>query len=53
MVITAEGVETRAQFDWLQSAGCTEAQGYLISRPLPAADFRSFARRGQPGLRVA
>ena len=42
MVITAEGVETQAQLDWLKSAGCTEAQGYLISRPLATADFRSF-----------
>jgi EAL domain-containing protein (putative c-di-GMP-specific phosphodiesterase class I) len=42
MIVTAEGVETQAQLDWLKSAGCTEAQGYLISRPLPATGFRSF-----------
>ena len=41
--INAEGIETQAQLDWLKSAGCTEAQGYLISRPLRADGFRSFA----------
>lgn len=34
--VLAEGVETRAQSDWLASKGCTMAQGYLFSRPLPA-----------------
>lgn len=33
--VTAEGVETREQFDWLQTR-CDEVQGYLISRPVPA-----------------
>jgi diguanylate cyclase (GGDEF)-like protein len=53
MNITAEGVETQAQFDWLKSAGCTEAQGYLISRPLPAANFRSFVSLAHQISRVA
>ena len=35
---TAEGVETRAQFDLLAANGCTEAQGYLFSPPLPAGE---------------
>jgi diguanylate cyclase (GGDEF)-like protein len=45
--INAEGIESQAQLDWLKSASCTEAQGYLISRPLPAGDFRSFVSRYQ------
>lgn len=53
MVITAEGVETQAQFDWLKLAGCTEAQGYLMSRPLPAADFRSLVNFSSHILQVA
>ncbi len=38
---TAEGVETREQFDCLRDDGCTEVQGYYISRA-PAR------RRGWP-----
>ena len=38
MRVTAEGVETQAQYDWVR-AGCDEAQGYLISRPLSAAEI--------------
>ena len=53
MIITAEGVETQTQLDWLKSAGCTEAQGYLISRPLPAAKFLSFVNPGHSISRVA
>ena len=38
MRVTAEGVETDAQYDWVRS-GCHEAQGYLLSRPVPAAEI--------------
>ena len=33
---TAEGVETEGQLEILQTMGCTEIQGYLFSRPIPA-----------------
>ncbi|MEO5350626.1 MAG: EAL domain-containing protein [Magnetococcus sp. YQC-3] len=36
---TAEGVEEQAQRDTLTELGCDEMQGYLISRPLPAAEM--------------
>ena len=34
--VVAEGVETREQADWLRQAGCSMAQGYFYSRPVPA-----------------
>ena len=32
--ITAEGVETKAQFEYLQAQGCHEVQGYYFAKPL-------------------
>ena len=37
--VVAEGVETAAQLEFLQAHGCEEYQGYLKSRPVPAAEF--------------
>jgi diguanylate cyclase (GGDEF)-like protein/PAS domain S-box-containing protein len=34
--VVAEGVETQAVWDRLAALGCTYAQGYHLSRPLPA-----------------
>ena len=44
IVTTAEGVETDAQFDLLRREGCTQAQGFLFSRPRPAADVAKMLR---------
>jgi predicted signal transduction protein with EAL and GGDEF domain len=42
MEAVAEGIETEEQFAHVAIAGCSEAQGYLISRPMPAADVFDF-----------
>jgi diguanylate cyclase (GGDEF)-like protein len=38
MTTTGEGVETREELDYLRNEGCTEAQGYFLSRPKPASE---------------
>lgn len=38
-LVVAEGVEDKETFDLLGEIGCDEAQGYFISRPLPARQF--------------
>jgi EAL domain-containing protein (putative c-di-GMP-specific phosphodiesterase class I) len=42
MRVTAEGVETEQQLEQVRILGCTEMQGYLFSRPLPATEIRQF-----------
>ncbi len=37
--VVAEGVELEKQLEFLEDAGCDEIQGFLISKPVPAADF--------------
>jgi diguanylate cyclase (GGDEF)-like protein/PAS domain S-box-containing protein len=43
--VVAEGVETDEQLDFVRHCGCDEAQGYTLSRPLPAAQFIEYARQ--------
>ena len=42
MDVIAEGVETVDQMRFLERHDCFEVQGYLFSRPRPAAEFSSF-----------
>lgn len=39
LTVTAEGVETPAQMNFLKMHGCDQFQGYLFSRPLPLNEF--------------
>ena len=45
MGVIAEGVETERQKNLLTGLECHEIQGYLISKPLPAGEFRTFVER--------
>jgi EAL domain-containing protein (putative c-di-GMP-specific phosphodiesterase class I) len=42
--VVAEGVEDQATLTLLAALGCDAAQGYFISRPLPAEDFARWLR---------
>jgi diguanylate cyclase (GGDEF)-like protein len=46
--VVAEGVEHDAQLGYLRSFGSDQYQGYLHSKPLPAAEFERLL--GAPGL---
>ncbi len=43
--VVAEGVETAAQREFLRGAGCSELQGYLISKPVPAEKMAELLRQ--------
>ena len=42
MTVIAEGVEDQKTLDLLQKMGCDNAQGYVIAKPLPIAQFEKW-----------
>jgi diguanylate cyclase (GGDEF)-like protein len=42
LTVVAEGVETRAQLDFLRELECDKAQGYLLGRPFEAVAFTTW-----------
>jgi len=44
--VVAEGVETPGQLALLREFGCDQAQGYLISKPLPLTELVEFLTFG-------
>jgi diguanylate cyclase (GGDEF)-like protein len=52
MATIAEGVETREQLDQLRAEGCTEIQGYYVSKPRPIAEATALLERRAPILAV-
>lgn len=41
----AEGIENQEQLSFLEREGCTGAQGYLLSHPLPEAEITAWLRK--------
>lgn len=50
--VVAEGVETQSQLSYLKRLGCGHAQGFLISRALPAEELVLWLRHSQSRLFV-
>ena len=46
--VVAEGIETDVQAQELERLGCTHAQGFLFSRPIPAAAAENVVAANQP-----
>lgn len=44
--VTAEGIETRAAFDYLRDIGCDHLQGYFVSPALDAVAFEAMLMTG-------
>jgi EAL domain-containing protein (putative c-di-GMP-specific phosphodiesterase class I) len=51
--VTAEGVETQAQLQFLSNEACSEVQGYLLGKPLPISDYAGLVGRTAPPERQA
>ena len=45
LTVIAEGVETLAQFEFLDLRGCDAFQGYLFSKPVPLEEFEALLWR--------
>jgi diguanylate cyclase (GGDEF)-like protein len=50
---TAEGVETQEQLEQVRLLGCSEIQGFVFSRPRPAADISRFLSPDRAVARIA
>jgi EAL domain-containing protein (putative c-di-GMP-specific phosphodiesterase class I)/FixJ family two-component response regulator len=50
MLVCAEGVEDRNDWDLVKRSGCDKAQGYFIGRPMPAGEFPAWIDSWQARL---
>jgi diguanylate cyclase (GGDEF)-like protein len=51
--VTAEGVESGAQLEFLRSRGCEAAQGFFLARPMSAAALTEILESRRPGSEIA
>lgn len=52
METTAEGTETRAEFEAMRRLGCAQVQGYYFGKPMPAEDAARLLDRARPLLEL-
>jgi EAL domain-containing protein (putative c-di-GMP-specific phosphodiesterase class I) len=53
LVAVAEGIETDGQLAHMRAVGCDVGQGYLFSRPVPAAEMTAFLRSARVDAQAA
>ncbi len=51
--VVAEGVDSYAALRFLREAECNEAQGFLLAKPMNAAEFRRLLEAWRPGEALA
>lgn len=51
--VTAEGVETREQYEFLKALGCDGIQGFYFARPMPAEEFKKLLEKRSEGKEAA
>jgi diguanylate cyclase (GGDEF)-like protein len=51
--VTAEGVESEAQLQFLRSRGCESAQGFYLARPMSASALTEILESRRPGSEIA
>jgi EAL domain-containing protein (putative c-di-GMP-specific phosphodiesterase class I) len=50
--VTAEGVESGAQLEFLRSRGCEAAQGFYLARPMSASALTDILESRRPGSEI-
>ncbi len=50
--VTAEGVESGGQLEFLRSRGCESAQGFYLARPMSAAALTEILESRRPGSEI-
>jgi EAL domain-containing protein (putative c-di-GMP-specific phosphodiesterase class I) len=50
--VTAEGVESSGQLEFLRSRGCEAAQGFYLARPMSAAALTEILESRRPGSEI-
>jgi EAL domain-containing protein (putative c-di-GMP-specific phosphodiesterase class I) len=53
LVAVAEGIETEGQLAHMRTVGCDVGQGYLFSRPVPAAEVTAFLAAARDDAQAA
>ena len=53
MSVVAEGVEDMETWEMLNTIGIEHAQGYLMAKPMPAANFVEFLKEHSAGLKLS